>query len=311
VTERHNTIHSIIICNLFFLHSIKLGLDLQSLLLSSTVPPSGRWTSTPLEAMPLVHHISYWSDNLCNFCVFMQQDRKFSLAGGYGRLTQTIPSYRGTRMCTRNYPYVVVSLLIFSITNWDCVVLTYVDISTLKPPMGEVVALCPPAHNNSGTRSWVIYVGVVNDPSNGTTHACFSSSSKLMVRVSIICHHLQDVTPPQMSQSGWCRSCSLPNAYHLNHRARTQRLFVYTSARQDDVGTTHFFTATTTSTSTSATSASRGCHLYVVLIDFYSSHSIHTITTLQLWGMSAHQILHSTYFSISPSVVLPLWLQGC
>jgi hypothetical protein len=42
--------------------------------------------------------------------------------------------------------------------------------------------------------------------------------------------------------------------------------------------------ATTTSTSTSATSATRGYHLYVVLVGFYSTHSIRAITTLQLQG---------------------------
>jgi hypothetical protein len=56
---------------------------------------------------------------------------------------------------------------------------------------------------------------------------------------------------------------------------------VYPSARQDDVRTTHFSTATTTSTSTSAI---RGYHLHVVLAGFYSSHSIRVITTLQLQG---------------------------
>jgi hypothetical protein len=37
-------------------------------------------------------------------------------------------------------------------------------------------------------------------------------------------------------------------------------------------------------TSTMATSASKGYHLHVVLTGFYSSHSIHAITTLQLRG---------------------------
>jgi hypothetical protein len=193
------------------------------------VPPSGRWISTPSEVVPLVHHISYWSVGLHHFCVVMQQQIGSShLPAVTANLTvnlcvrQIVPSYRGTRRCTRNYPYTIISLLFFLITNWDCVGLPYVDISTSTPPMGEVVALCPPAHNNSDTRSWVIYIGVVIDPGYGTTHACLSSSSKLMVRVSIVYHHLQDITPPQMSQSGWCRSCSLPNAYRPNHRARTQ-----------------------------------------------------------------------------------------
>jgi hypothetical protein len=42
--------------------------------------------------------------------------------------------------------------------------------------------------------------------------------------------------------------------------------------------------STITTTSTSATSASKGYHLHVVLIGFYSSHSIRAITTLQLRG---------------------------
>jgi hypothetical protein len=57
---------------------------------------------------------------------------------------------------------------------------------------------------------------------------------------------------------------------------------VYPSACQDDVRTTHFSAATTTSTSISATSATRSCHLHVVLTDFYLSHNIHAITMLQL-----------------------------
>jgi hypothetical protein len=43
-------------------------------------------------------------------------------------------------------------------------------------------------------------------------------------------------------------------------------------------------TSTMTTTSTSATSASKGYHLHVVLVGFYSSHSIRAITTLQLQG---------------------------
>jgi hypothetical protein len=43
-------------------------------------------------------------------------------------------------------------------------------------------------------------------------------------------------------------------------------------------------TSTSTTTLTSATSASKGYHLHVVFADFYSSHSIRAITTLQLRG---------------------------
>jgi hypothetical protein len=56
------------------------------------------------------------------------------------------------------------------------------------------------------------------------------------------------------------------------------------SARQDDVRTVHFSTATTTFTSISATSATRSYHLHVILVGFYSSHSIRAIMTLQLRG---------------------------
>jgi hypothetical protein len=38
------------------------------------------------------------------------------------------------------------------------------------------------------------------------------------------------------------------------------------------------------STLTSATLALREYHLHVVLVDFYSSHNICVIMTLQLWG---------------------------
>jgi hypothetical protein len=42
--------------------------------------------------------------------------------------------------------------------------------------------------------------------------------------------------------------------------------------------------STTSSTTTTSTSASKGYHLHVVLAGFYSSHSIHAITTLSLRG---------------------------
>jgi hypothetical protein len=65
-------------------------------------------------------------------------------------------------------------------------------------------------------------------------------------------------------------------------------------------------TSTTTTTSTSAISTSKGYHLHVVLVDFYSSHNIRAITTLQLRGMSVHRILSLTYSPALPSVELPL-----
>jgi hypothetical protein len=64
--------------------------------------------------------------------------------------------------------------------------------------MDEVAIACPPGRNNNEARGRVIYVGVVADASGGTTHACSSSSSKLMVQVSAVRHHLQEVAPPQM-----------------------------------------------------------------------------------------------------------------
>jgi hypothetical protein len=81
---------------------------------------------------------------------------------------------------------------------------------------------------------------------------------------------------------------------------------VYLFARQDDVRTLHFSKAMTTSTLILATLALRGYHLHVVLVSFYCSHNIRAIMMLQLWRMSAHRILLSTYFLVSPSVVLPL-----
>jgi hypothetical protein len=65
--------------------------------------------------------------------------------------------------------------------------------------------------------------------------------------------------------------------------------------------------AMTMSISTSDTSTLRGYHLHVVLNDFYSSHNIRAIT-LQIREMWAHRILPSAYSSVSPYVVLPLWL---
>jgi hypothetical protein len=65
-------------------------------------------------------------------------------------------------------------------------------------------------------------------------------------------------------------------------------------------------TSTTTTTSTLTTSVLKGYHLHVVLVGFYSSHSIRAIMTLQLRGMSIRRILPSTYSPVSPSVVLPL-----
>jgi hypothetical protein len=61
--------------------------------------------------------------------------------------------------------------------------------------MDKVALPCPPGPNNNDARGQVIYIGAIADPGGGTTHACSSSSSKLMVQVSDIRHHLQDVAP--------------------------------------------------------------------------------------------------------------------
>jgi hypothetical protein len=180
--------------------------------------------------------------------------------------------------------------------------LPYIDISMSTPSIDEVTVACPIGCNNNNARGWVIYVRVVTYPGGGTTHACASSWSKLTVRINVIHHHLQDVAPSQMLQSGWCRSCLLPSAYRPRHHVLSGQsssrssffsffLFlvghnssVYLSARKKDVRTMHFFTTRTTSTLTSATSALRGYHIHVVLIGFYYSHNIRVITTLQLQG---------------------------
>jgi hypothetical protein len=58
--------------------------------------------------------------------------------------------YCDVRRCTQDYPSTTASLLFFfSITDQDCVVLPYIDISTSTPPMDEVVVACPQAYNNS------------------------------------------------------------------------------------------------------------------------------------------------------------------
>jgi hypothetical protein len=67
--------------------------------------------------------------------------------------------------------------------------------------MDEVVVACPPGRNNNNARGRVIYVGAVTNLGGGTTHACSSSSNKLMIRVNTVHHDIQDTMPPQMLQS--------------------------------------------------------------------------------------------------------------
>jgi hypothetical protein len=63
--------------------------------------------------------------------------------------------------------------------------------------------------------------------------------------------------------------------------------------------------STTMTTLTSAISTSKGYHLYVVLTGFYSSHSIRTITMLQLRGdVSSSDSTFSLFTSLTVSVLL-------
>jgi hypothetical protein len=86
--------------------------------------------------------------------------------------------------------------LFFPIIDRDCIALPYVDIKTLTPLMDEVIVACPLDCNDNDSRGRAIYDGVIVDPGGGTTHASSSFSSKLMVRVSTVCHNLQDAVPP-------------------------------------------------------------------------------------------------------------------
>jgi hypothetical protein len=131
--------------------------------------------------------------------------------------------------------------------------------------MDEVAVACPPVCNNNDARGRAIYVGAVADPGGGTTYACSSPPLGRRATVDGAVGLMQVVLASE----------------HLSPLpSRTLRpVFV-----QNDVRTTQFSMATTTFTSTSATSATRGYHLHVVLVGFYSSHSIRAITTLQLRG---------------------------
>jgi hypothetical protein len=68
--------------------------------------------------------------------------------------------------------------------------------------MDVVVVACPPGHNNNDARGRAIYIRAVADPDGVTTHVCSFLSSKLMARVSVVRHRLQDIAPPQMLQLG-------------------------------------------------------------------------------------------------------------
>jgi hypothetical protein len=131
--------------------------------------------------------------------------------------------------------------------------------------MDEVAVACPPACNNNDAHGRAIYVGAVVDPGGGTTYACSSPPLGRRATADATVGLMQAVLAPE-------RLSPL--------LSRTLRpIFV-----QDDVRTAQFSMATTTSTSTSATSATRDYYLHVILADFYSSHSIRAITTLQLRG---------------------------
>jgi hypothetical protein len=71
-------------------------------------------------------------------------------------------------------------------------------------------------------------------------------------------------------------------------------------------------TSTTTTTSTSATFASKGYHLHVVLVGFYSSHSIRAITTLQLRGdVSSSDSIFDLFSSLTICGVPAVTTGGC
>jgi hypothetical protein len=112
------------------------------------------------------------------------------------------PGYRGTQRCIQDYLSIIARILFFLITDRDCVALPDVDISTWTPSMDVVFVACPPGHNNNDARGRAIYIRDVADPDGVTTHVCSFLSSKLMARVSVIRHHLQDIAPPQMLQLG-------------------------------------------------------------------------------------------------------------
>jgi hypothetical protein len=62
--------------------------------------------------------------------------------------------------------------------------------------MNEVAVAYPSGRNNNDAHGQAIYVRAVANPGGDTTHACSSSSSKLMVRISAVHHHFQDSVPP-------------------------------------------------------------------------------------------------------------------
>jgi hypothetical protein len=102
--------------------------------------------------------------------------------------------------------------------------------------MDEVVVGCPTTHNNSNayrraTHGRAIYVEAIANPIGGSTHACSSSSSKLIVQVSVVYHHLQDTASPQMLQSGWYKPCSFSDAYHPHDHVLYSSSFYSFSSR--------------------------------------------------------------------------------
>jgi hypothetical protein len=133
-----------------------------------------------------------------------------------------------------------------------------------------------------------------------------------------------------MLQSGWCSSCSLPRSYHPRDRVLSGQ-----SLSMSNFFLFFFIFFGGTHQLRVSICPLRWCQNYTLLhgndhvhLDlgylgtkgllsvcgtrqFYSSHNIYVITTLQLpRGGSARQIIPSTYSSVSTSVVLPLWLYG-
>ena len=100
--------------------------------------------------------------------------------------------------------YTEINLLLlfffFLITDRDCVALPSVDVES-RPLRRMRLLLCA----IQTAIATLVVKPIPLEPSPilaGTTHTCSSSSSKLMARVNVVCHHLQAAAPPQMLQLG-------------------------------------------------------------------------------------------------------------
>jgi hypothetical protein len=171
------------------------------------------------------------------------------------------------------------------IVDRDCVALPYVDISTSIPPMDEVVVACPPGRNNNDAlvEPWhhpCLFVFIKQ--TNGLSQRCpppplgRCATADAVVGLMQAVLALERLSP---SPSHTLRPVFVQEFFFLLFLTGHSS-FVYLSARQDDVKTTHFSTATTRSTLILVILVLRGYHLHVELVDFYSSHNICAITTL-------------------------------